>query len=165
MGELAWQPGMMGRKQPCSGSNAIMLNFASQVIVQKQQVYLGAKRTPPGKSGRALQLPRACTGCGRFTTCTGHGVTSQNDCSKTTPPTLISRYQTKPLQWDSVVCDIILRLCLSQCLLDAVTHCFLVLSELPVQQYYCLVVAGDNAGVYREARREWVCQVLRLTAC
>ena len=34
-----------------------MLHFASQIIVQKQQMYLGAKRTPPGKSGRALQLP------------------------------------------------------------------------------------------------------------
>jgi hypothetical protein len=34
-----------------------MIHFASQIIVQKQQMYLGAKRTPPGKSRRALQLP------------------------------------------------------------------------------------------------------------
>jgi hypothetical protein len=26
----------------------VMLHFASQIIVQKQQMYLGAKRTPPG---------------------------------------------------------------------------------------------------------------------
>ena len=74
------------------------LHFASQVIVQKQQMYLGAKRTPPGKSGRALQLPRACAGCGCFTTCTGHGGNSSNSCSKTAPHKLISRYQTRPLQ-------------------------------------------------------------------
>jgi hypothetical protein len=66
------------------------LHFASQVIVQKQQMYLGAKTENLGycRSGGALQLPRACAGCGCFATCTGHGG-------------LISRYQTKPLQWDS----------------------------------------------------------------
>jgi hypothetical protein len=36
-------------------------------------MYLGAKTAPPGKPGRALQLPRACAGCGCFTTCTGLG--------------------------------------------------------------------------------------------
>jgi hypothetical protein len=42
----------------------IKLHFVSQVIVQKQQMYLGAKTTTPGKSGRAyankaiiLQIP------------------------------------------------------------------------------------------------------------
>ena len=63
----------------------IKLHFASQVIVQKQQMYLGAKRTPPGKSGRALQLPRACAGCGCFTTCTGHGGNSSKRLLKDRP--------------------------------------------------------------------------------
>jgi hypothetical protein len=62
-----------------------MLHFASQVIVQKQQMYLGAKRTPPGKSGRALQLPRACAGCGCFTTCTRHGGNSSKRLLKDRP--------------------------------------------------------------------------------
>jgi hypothetical protein len=46
----------------------IKLHIASQIIVPKQQINPGAKRTPPGKPGRALQLPRACAGCGCFTT-------------------------------------------------------------------------------------------------
>jgi hypothetical protein len=61
------------------------IHFASQVIVQKQQMYLGAKRTPPGKSGRALQLPRACIRCGCFTTCTGHGGNSSKRLLKDRP--------------------------------------------------------------------------------
>jgi hypothetical protein len=74
---------------------------ASQVIVQKQQTCLGAKTAPPGKSGRALQLPSACAGCGCFTTCTHHGVNSSKRLLKNHPHKLISRYQTKPLHHTS----------------------------------------------------------------
>jgi hypothetical protein len=78
-----------------SSSTSIMLHFASQVVVQKQQMYLGAKRTPPGRSLRALQLPRACNGCGSFTTCTGHGGNSSKRLLKDRPPhKLISTYLT-----------------------------------------------------------------------
>jgi hypothetical protein len=63
----------------------IKLHFASQVIVQKQHMYLGAKTTPPGKSGRALQLPKACDGCGCFTTCTGHEGNSSKRLLKNRP--------------------------------------------------------------------------------
>jgi hypothetical protein len=66
-------------------TSSIKLHFASQVIVQKQQMYLGAKRTPPGKSVRALQPPRARARCGCFTTCTGHGGNSSKRLLKDRP--------------------------------------------------------------------------------
>jgi hypothetical protein len=72
----------------------IKLHFANQVIVQQQQIYLGAKTAPPDKSGRALQLPRDYAGCGGFTTCTGHGGNSSKRLLKAAPHKLASRFQT-----------------------------------------------------------------------
>jgi hypothetical protein len=87
------------------GSSIIKLHFASQVIVQKQQMYLGAKTAPPGKSGRAVQLPRVCAGCGCFTTCTGTTCTGLGGNSSRRllkdRPHKLTPADTKPNQWDS----------------------------------------------------------------
>jgi hypothetical protein len=69
-------------------------------IVQKQQMYLGAKKAPPGQAnlGELCSFAEPVMDVAASQYVHDIGVTAQIGCSKTAPHKLISRYQTQPLQ-------------------------------------------------------------------